>query len=150
MGKAKKATIILLILVFIGFGYSQYASASQISAEITHSELIGRDGDRSDHSIRVQFNNPSLLYLTAGETEFTIAANGETIGHGMLAPFVLPSLSTSDSQGTFEMFGQLELEEISAVKISGVTRYDLVFTSIDVPFVFYPTQQQAREFIHQD
>jgi len=36
------------------------------------------------------------------------------------------------------------------VKISGVTKYDLLVTSIDVPFVYYPTEEQAREFIHQN
>jgi len=25
-----------------------------------------------------------------------------------------------------------------------------LFTSIDVPFVYYPTEEQARQFIHQN
>jgi len=40
--------------------------------------------------------------------------------------------------------------ESTEVKISGVTKYDVFFTSIDVPFVYYPTADQAREFIHQN
>ena len=28
-------------------------------------------------------------------------------------------------------------------------KYDIILTTIDVPFVFYPTDEQAREFIHQ-
>ena len=34
------------------------------------------------------------------------------------------------------------------VKISGTTKYDLVLTSLEVPFVYYPTEDQARKFIH--
>ncbi len=146
---SRKALIIFLVLGIIGFGYSQYASASQIEAKIVHSELNGETGSQSNYNIQLQFENPSLLYFSSGETEFLITANGKVVGLGELEPFVLPALSTSYAEGTFETFRQVEdTESAPIVKISGVTQYDLIITSIDVPFVFYPTAEQAREFIH--
>jgi hypothetical protein len=35
----------------------------------------------------------------------------------------------------------------SQVKISGITKYQLLFATLDVPFTYYPTQDQTREFI---
>jgi hypothetical protein len=51
-------------------------------------------------------------------------------------------------KGTFHT--DANSDESHSVKISGVTKYDLLVTSIDVPFVYYPTEEQAREFIHQN
>jgi hypothetical protein len=41
-------------------------------------------------------------------------------------------------------------EQSPKVKISGVTKYDIFFTSIDVPFIYFPSEEQARGFIHQN
>lgn len=151
MRRSIKVLVVFMVLGMIGFGYSQYASASQIEAKITRSELVSEDGSQSNYNIELQFENPSLLYLTSGETEFTITADGKIVGVGELNPFALPPMSTSYADGTFETFRQLEKTgQAPVVKISGVTQYDLVITSVDVPFVFYPTEEQAREFIHQD
>ena len=147
MGRARKITVIFLIIGFIGFGYSQYASASQIGVSITQSELV--EENESKYNLQLEFDNPSLLYLTAGVTEFVITADGEKIGDGILQPFDLPPLTTTIANGTFETNKKLEdSNETPIVRINGVTQYDIVITSIDVPFVFYPTQEQAREFIH--
>jgi hypothetical protein len=62
----------------------------------------------------------------------------------------LPALGSSSVSGTFQTESNIDSEEVPIVKISGVTKYDVFFTTIDVPFVFYPTEDQAREFIHQD
>ena len=71
----------------------------------------------------------------------------EMIGKGELESFVLPALGSSSVSGTFLRDSNVD-SEVSSVKISGVTKYNVIFTSIDVPFVFYPTEDQAREFIH--
>ena len=148
MERSRKILIFFIIAGFAAFGYSQYAFASQIGVSITQSELL--ENEESKYNLELQFDNPSLLYLTAGKTEFIIAANDEKIGEGTLSSFILPALSTTIVKGTFETNKQLEnTEQVPTVKISGVTQYDLIITSIDVPFVFYPTQEQAREFIHQ-
>jgi hypothetical protein len=115
---------------------------------ITQSELFGEDEKGSNYNIEVQFENPSLLLLTAGKTEFFIISNDKIIGNGQLESFVLQPLNTSNVKGTFHTDSDAT-EKSDSVSISGVIKYDLSITSIDVPFVYYPTEEQAREFIHQ-
>jgi len=150
MKSSKKGGLIVLFVLGMSiFGYSQYASASQIGVSITQSELLNENEKGSNYNIELQFENPSLLILTAGETEFYIIANNKMVGEGQLEPFTLQPLGSSYVKGTFHTDSNVEEESIS-VKISGVTKYNIFFTSIDVPFVFYPTEEQAREFIHQN
>jgi len=150
MKSSKKGGLIVLFVLGMSiFGYSQYASASQIEVSITQSELLNENEKGSNYNIELQFENPSLLILTAGETEFFIIANNEMVGKGQLEPFTLQPLDSSYVKGTFHTDSNVD-EESKSIKISGVTKYDIFFTSIDVPFVYYPTEEQAREFIHQN
>ena len=150
MKSSKKGGLIVLFVLGMSiFGYSQYASASQIEVSITHSELLNVNEQGSNYNIELQFENPSLLILTAGETEFYIIVNNEMVGEGQLEPFTLQPLDSSYVKGTFHTDSNVD-EESKSIKISGVTKYDIFFTSIDVPFVYYPTEEQAREFIHQN
>ena len=150
MKSSKKGGLIVLFVLGMSiFGYSQYASASQIGVSITHSELLNENEKGSNYNIELQFENPSLLILTAGETEFYIIADNEMVGKGQLEPFTLQPLGSSYVKGTFHTYSNVD-EESKSIKISGVTKYDIFFTSIDVPFVYYPTEEQAREFIHQN
>jgi hypothetical protein len=150
MKSSKKGGLIVLFVLGMSiFGYSQYASASQIEVSITQSELLNVNEQGSNYNIELQFENPSLLILTAGETEFFIIANNEMVGKGQLESFTLNPLDSSYVKGTFHTDSNAD-EESQSIKISGVTKYDLFFTSIDVPFDYYPTEEQAREFIHQN
>ncbi len=149
MKSAKKAIIIFMIIAGL-FGYSQYASASQIGVVVTDSTLLSEDDRGSMHNLQLEFDNPSLLTLTAGETKFVVYVNDERIGGGTLESFVLPTLSQSLVYGTFQTDSKFQAESDGVVKISGVTTYDVLFTSLDVPFVFYPSEEQSREFIHQN
>ena len=149
MGSRKKIVVILAIIMVGVFGYSQYASASQIGVIISQSDLIEENETESKYNIELKFQNPSLLVLTAGETDFFVMANDEMIGKGKLEPFILPSLGSSFAKGTFTTHSDSD-SETPIVKITGVTKYDVLITSIDVPFVYYPTEEQAREFIHQN
>ncbi len=150
MKSSKKAGLVVLFVLGMSiFGYSQYASASQIEVSITQSELLSEDVRGSNYNIELQFENPSLLILTAGNTEFFIIANNEMVGAGQLDPFTLQPLGNSYVKGTFHTDSNVD-EESQSVKISGVIKYDVFFTSIEVPFVYYPTEEQAREFIHQN
>ena len=150
MNKARKVGIIAFVIGMSIFGYSQYASASQIGVLITESDLIEKTDQGSTYNVQLKFDNPSLLILTAGETDFSVIANEEKIGEGQLEPFTLPSLGSSLVSGTFQTESNVESEDVPVVKISGITKYDILFSTIDVPFVFYPTEEQAREFIHQE
>jgi len=150
MKSSKKGGLIVLFVLGMSiFGYSQYASASQIGVSITQSELVNENEKGSNYNIELQFENPSLLILTAGEAEFFIIANDEIVGKGQLESFTLQPLDSSYVKGTFYTDSNVEGESQS-VKISGVIKYNVIFTSIDVPFIYYPTEDQAREFIHQN
>lgn len=149
MKSVKKAIIIFMIIAGL-FGYSQYASASQIGVVIIDSMLLSEDDGGSMHNIQLEFDNPSLLTLTAGETKFVVYVNDERVGGGTLESFVLPALSQSLVYGTFQTDSKFQAESDGVVKISGVITYDVLFTFIDVPFVFYPSEEQSREFIHQN
>jgi len=149
MKSSKKAGIFVLFVLGMSiFGYSQYASASQIGVSIIQSELLDENDKGSNYNVELQFENPSLLILTAGETEFFVISNDKIIGKGNLESFTLQPLDSSYVKGTFHT--DVNSNEAQSVKISGVTTYDMVFTTIDVPFVYYPTEKQAREFIHQN
>jgi len=150
MKSAKKVAIIMIIVGGL-FGFSQYASASQIGVIIVDSTILSEDERGSTQDLQLEFDNPSLLILTAGETKFVIYADEKRIGDGTLEAFVLPALGKSLVDGTFQTDTKNQSEnDAPIVKITGVTTYDVLFTSIDVPFVYYPTESQAREFIRQN
>ncbi|QLH07767.1 hypothetical protein [Nitrosopumilus ureiphilus] len=150
MKSSKKGGLIVLFVLGMSiFGYSQYASASQIGVSVVQSELLYENDKSSNYNIELRFENPSLLIMTAGETEFFVISNNEMIGKGKLEPFTLHPLDSSYVKGTFHTDSN-DNAESQSVKITGITKYDLLITSIDVPFVYYPTEEQAREFIHQN
>ena len=150
MVSAKKSSLIVLFVLGVGIlGYTQYLSASQIEVSVTESELINEDENGASHKIELQFDNPSILLLNAGETEFFVFENNESIGKGQLESFSLQPLSSSFVKGTIHTNSDNE-DEASSVRLTGITKYDIFFTSLDVPFVYYPTPEQAREFIHHN
>ena len=149
MNSSKKGGIIVLFVLGMSiFGYSQYASASEISVSISQSELLNEDEKGTNYNIELQFDNPSLLILTAGQTEFFLISNDEIVGKGELESFILQPLDSSNVKGTF--YTNSNNDQSDSVRISGVIKYDIIFTTIDIPFVYYPTEEQAREFIHQE
>ena len=102
MKSSKKAGIVVLVLLGMSiFGYSQYASVSQIGVSINQSELLNENEKGSNYNIELEFKNPSLLILTAGETEFFVISNDEIIGKGNLESFTLQPLDSSFVKGTF-------------------------------------------------
>jgi hypothetical protein len=150
MKSSKKVAIIVIVVAGL-FGYSQYASASQIGVMIIDSKVLSEDERGTIKSLQLEFDNPSFLTLTGGETDFIIYSDDKKIGDGTLETFVLPPLGKSLVDGTFQTNSKNESESDGAiVKITGVTTYDIFFTSIDVPFVYYPTEEQARKFIDQN
>ena len=148
MKSSKNGLIVLFVLGISIFGYSQYASVSQIEVNIIQSELLNDDKKGSNYNIELQFDNPSLLVLTAGKTEFFVINNNEMIGKGQLESFTLQPLDSINVKGIFHT--DSNNDEPESVKITGITKYDILLTTIDIPFVFYPTEKQAREFIHQN
>ena len=153
MKPVKKGLIIALIMGMGLFGYSQYASATQIGVVVTESELLEESEMGSTYNVQLEFDNPSLLVLNAGETDFIIEVEDQKVADGVIEPFVLPALGKVVVEGTYHT--DLKPEEVnneseSPVTISGISKYDLFFTTIDVPFIYFPPAEQAREFIHQN
>ena len=148
MERAKKVAVVALVVLGLGvFGYFQYASASQIEISLEQSERQSRDEHGSNYDVELRFDNPSLLTLAAGESEFFIISEDEVVGKGSLEPFTLQPLDSSYARGT--VLVDRDADEAQSITISGTIRYDALLTSIDVPFVYQPTDEQAREFIHQ-
>jgi len=139
----KKSTIILFLLLAGILIYSQYQSASEISVSISENAIINEDN--SNYKIELEFTNPSLLTLPAGETEFFVFYDDEVVGEGNLESFTLYPISSTYVAGTFTT--DSNSDESKSVKISGITKYDLWVTTINVPFDYYPTKEQTRKFI---
>ena len=156
MEKSRKLGIIALIAIGVAiFGYTQYASASYISVNMIDNELLSTDENGSEHSIELEFDNPSLLILTAGETEFEIKSDGKTVSEGVLEPFTLTPLNKAQVSGTYytdnadASENNNDSSNESNILITGETTYDMLFVSIGIPFEYQPTDEQARGFIHQ-
>jgi len=141
----KKSTIILFLLLVSILGYSQYESVSKISISISENAIISEDKNNSNYKIELEFRNPSLLTLPAGETEFFVFYDDEMVGKGNLESFTLYPISSIYVEGTFTT--DTNSDESKSVKISGITKYDLLVTTIEVPFDYYPTDEQTRKFI---
>lgn len=151
MSKRKGALLIILIIGIGFFGYSQYAAASQIGVSVTQNEFLERNDKGSFYNVQLEFTNPSFLILNAGETDFTILIENTKVADGVLEPFVLPSMSKVNVKGIYfeENNSAVQKGHSSQVSISGITKYNVFFTSIEVPFIYIPSEDQAREFIHQ-
>lgn len=143
----KKALAVILAIVGAAiFGYTQYASASQITVAITNSKLIERTDKGSLYNLDLEFKNPSLLMLNAGKTDFVISEEDKTLGGGKLDPFTLPAMGKATTSGMFLRDHDTDSKN-PQVKISGTTKYQLLFATLDVPFTYYPSQDQTRGFI---
>ena len=146
MTSLKKRSAVILFFILIGItGYSQIQSASQITVDLSENTIINENQNETDYEIKLKFENPSLLTLPAGKTEFFVSYDDKIVGKGNLESFTLYPLSTSLVKGTFTT--NTSSDESKSVKISGVTKYDLLITSIDVPFDYYPNEEQTRKFI---
>ena len=146
MTSLKKKSAIILFFILVGFlGYSQIQSASEISVNLSENALINENEKKSNYEIELEFKNPSLLTLPAGKTEFFVFYDDEIVGEGDLESFTLYPISTSFVKGTFKT--NSNSDESKSVKISGITKYDLLVTSINVPFDYYPNEEQTRKFI---
>ena len=125
MTSLKKKSVIILFFLVIGFlGYSQIQSASEISVNLSNNAIINENEKESNYEIELEFKNPSLLTLPAGKTEFFVFYDDEVVGEGYLESFTLYPISTSFVKGTFTT--NSNSDESKSVKISGITKYDLL------------------------
>ena len=149
MKSSKEKNIIILFLLFVSIlGYSQYQSASEISVNISKNTIINDDKNNLNYKIELEFENPSLLTLPVGETKFFIFYDNEMVGKGDLESFTLYPISNTHVNGTFTT--DQKSDESKSVKISAIIKYDLLGIFIEIPFDYYPTNEQTRKFIQQN
>ena len=145
MSLKKKSAVILFFLLVAIIGYNQIQLASEISINLSENKIINEKEMETNYKIELEFKNPSVLILPAGETEFFVSYDNQIVGKGNLESFTLNPLSSSFVEGTFTT--ETSSNEFQSVKISGITKYDLLVASIDVPFDYYPSEEETRKFI---
>lgn len=153
MKRNSKIAVVCIIAAVGIFGYVQYLSASHLHVSIVQSKVIERTNQGTLYNLQLEFNNPSLLILNVGKTDFVLSANGEDLGTGVLQPSIIPAMGKIVSQTPFladntvlDKYGNSD--NVPSLKLTGTSQYDLMFTSVNIPFTYYPTQDEAREFIH--
>jgi LEA14-like dessication related protein len=152
--RSKAIIIAVCIVVAVGiFVYSQYLSATHLSISILQSKVVQRNDNNSLYDMTLQFKNPSLLPITVGQTDFTISINNENLGTGILQPLVIPPMGTVSSQAPFTADTAIldkynKNQNVPSVVLTGTSKYEIAIMSVNVPFTYYPTEQEAREFIH--
>ncbi|MGI0086960.1 MAG: hypothetical protein ACREBI_03230 [Nitrosotalea sp.] len=153
MEKRTKIIVISSIIVAVGvFGFIQYLSVSQLHVSIIQSKIVDKTNQGTLYNLQLQFNNPSLLFLNVGKTNFIVSANGEDIGSGVLQPAVIPAMGKTVAQTPF-LADTTVLDKynnaanVPNLKLTGTSQYDVLFTTVSIPFTYYPTQDEARAFI---
>jgi hypothetical protein len=153
MQKNSKIALLCIIAALGIFGFVQYQSASHLHVSIIQSKVIGKTDQGTLYNLQLQFNNPSLLVLNVGKTDFVVLANGENLGAGILQPSTIPAMGKTVSQTPFLANNAVlhkydSNDNVPNLKLTGTSKYDLMFASVNIPFTYYPSQQEAREFIH--
>ena len=153
MERNSKIALVCIIAAVAVFGVVQYISLSHLHVSIVQSKVMERTNQGTLYNLQLQFNNPSLLILNVGKTDFLVSANGENLGTGVLQPSTIPALGKTISQtpcladnAVLDKYN--DSDNTPSLNLTGTSKYDLIFTSVNVPFTYYPTQQEAREFIH--
>jgi hypothetical protein len=152
--KSKVSIIIIsIIAVLVIFGYLQYAAATQLHVSMKSSKIIERTDDGTLYTINLEFENPSFMILNVGRTDFIILAEGENLGAGILEPTIIPANGKTMVETPFLADNKVldkyeQKENPPSLKLDGSIAYNLLFTTLKIPITYYPTQEEAREFIH--
>lgn len=152
--KSKVSIIIISIITVLAiFSYLQYTAATQLHVSMKSSKIIERTDDGTLYTINLEFENSSFMILNVGRTDFIISVEGENLGAGILEPTIIPANGKSIVETPFladnKILDKYEQKENSpSLRVDGSIAYNLLFTTLKIPFTYYPTQEEAREFIH--
>lgn len=140
-----KGKIILSVIVaaFLGFGYSQYASATHTSVELSEAELIQDENYQSKFRVLMKFENPSLIGMKSGHSQIFIKSNQEIIGEGVLEPFSLGSRNHSYVNGTFYV-DKYNYEGKGDLTINGKVKFDLGLTDLEYDYSYQASEVQKN------
>ena len=153
MQKNKMIIIIAIVGAVGAFGYFQYVSVTHLHVSIVDSKIIERTNDGTLYNMQIEFKNPSLLILNVGKTDFVISVAGQDLGSGTLEPSTIPALGKNVEKAPFLADNTIldkynKNDNVPSVKLTGTTKYDFIVASINIPFTYYPTQDEANAFIH--
>jgi hypothetical protein len=154
MQKNSKIIMIIVIIGAVGaFGYIQYLSVTHLHVSIVDSKIVERTNDGTLYNMQLEFKNPSLMILNVGKTDFVISVEGQDLGSGTLEPSTIPALGNTVKKAPFLADNAIldkynKNDNVPSVKLTGTTKYDLLVASINIPFTYYPTQDEASAFIH--
>ena len=143
LGRKRKAIIVTVIALTV-FGGSQYIAATGITVEVVSSELVSTSQEGSMYTLQISVNNPTLLPITVGQTEFAVSANNQIVGNGFFESFVMPIMGGKIINGSY-LVNSNSSQDSQSVKIIGTTEYSLLFGSISLPFEY----DTSDGFIHQ-
>jgi hypothetical protein len=152
--KSKVAITAIVITATIGtLGYFQYSSITDLDVSIRDSKIVEQTNIGSLYQMQIEFENPSFMILNVGRTDFLVSVENENLGAGILEPFAIPAMGKAIVDAPFladnTVLSKYNNNDVPpSIKLSGITRYNLLFTTLDVPFTYHPTQDEAREFIH--
>jgi len=152
--KSKVSIIVISVIVVLTiFVYLQYVSATQLHVSMKSSKIVERTNDGTLYSINLEFENSSFMILNVGRTDFIISVEGENLGAGVLEPTIIPANGKSIVEAPFladnTVLDKYEQSEDSpSLRLDGTIAYNLLFTTLKIPFTYFPTQEEAREFIH--
>jgi len=152
--RSKISIIIISIIAGLAiFGYLQYAAATQLHVSMKSSKIIERTDDGTLYTINLEFENSSFMILNVGRTDFIISAEEENLGAGILEPTIIPANGKSIVETPFLADNKIldkyeQREDSPALRLDGTIAYNLLFTTLKIPFTYFPTQEEAREFIH--
>ena len=153
----QKNSKIIMIIAIVGavsaFGYFQYVLVTHLHVSIVDSKIVERTNDGTLYNMHLEFKNPSLMILNVGKTDFVISVEGQDLGRGILEPSTIPAMGNTIQKAPFLADNAIldkynKNDNVPSVKLTGTTKYDLLFASINIPFTYYPTQDEASAFIH--
>ena len=125
----------MVVIALGAFGGWQYVAATGISVSVEGSELIRSGEGGSTYALSIAVENPTVLPISVGKTDFVVREDGRDVGSGTIEAFVMPVMGSATVDGEYLLEAGAS-QGGSSVRIVGVTAYDVLFASISIPFEY--------------
>lgn len=126
----------MAVVALAALGGWQYVAATGISVSIAGSELLGSDERGSVYALTVAVENPTIVPIAVGRTDFVVVEGGSDVGSGTIEAFVMPAMGSATAGGEYLVEAGAGGGGGEAARIVGVTSYDVLFVSISIPFEY--------------
>ncbi|MCY4252117.1 MAG: hypothetical protein OXU86_01280 [Thaumarchaeota archaeon] len=145
MERPSRRRVVLMAVIALGaLGGWQYVAATGISVSIAGSELVGSDERGSTYALTVAVENPTIIPIAVGKTDFVVVEGSRDVGSGTIEAFVMPAMGSTVAGGEYLLEAGSGGTGSGGARIVGVTSYDVLFASISIPFEY----DTAVGFIH--